>query len=346
MFVRNMFDFKEEEQRRSSQRPERRTTVNAVVHCTEGSSQTTSENHELDVVTGAFGYTGKYITQRLLDGGRRVRTITGHPNRANCFGNQVEIASMDFSDRAGLVRSLRGASVLYNTYWVRFNRGRATFDEAVANSRVLIQAAGEAGVRRIVHLSIANPSLDSRLPYYSGKALVEKAIMDSGLSYAILRPTVIFGIEDILINNIAWFARHFPVFAIPGSGRYQLQPIFVEDLAELATKIAKHESSVVVDAVGPEILAFEDLVRQIAIAIGATPKFIHVSPRTALQMLRFVGPIVGDVILTREEIEGLMANLLVSKQSAMGQTRFTEWLAQNAAVLGKRYTSELRRHYR
>jgi uncharacterized protein YbjT (DUF2867 family) len=304
-----------------------------------------SDVREIDVVTGAFGYTGQYIARRLLDSGRRVRTITGHPKRANSFGNQVEIAPMDFSDRAGLVRSLRGASVLYNTYWVRFNHGRATFDEAVTNSRVLIQAAKEAGVRRIVHLSIANPSLDSHLPYYSGKALVEKAIADSGLSYTILRPTVIFGIEDILINNIAWFARHFPVFAIPGSGRYQLQPIFVEDLAGLAIDSAQQENNLVLDAVGPEAVTFEDLVRQIAIAVGAKPKFIHVSPRAALQMLRFVGPIVGDVILTREEIEGLMADLLVSKQPATGQTRFSAWLSQHAGVLGKRYTSELQRHY-
>jgi len=305
-----------------------------------------SERQELDIVTGAFGYTGKYITRRLLDSGRRVRTITGHPRRANVFANEVDIASMDFSDRAGLVRSLRGASVLYNTYWVRFNYGRATFDEAVTNSRVLIQAAREAGIRRIVHLSIANPSLDSHLPYYSGKALVEKAIEDSGLSYAILRPTVIFGIEDILINNIAWFARHFPVFAIPGSGRYRLQPIFVEDLAELAIHSARQENNVVLDAVGPEIYAFEDLVRQIATAVGAKRKLIHVSPRVALQLLRLVEPIVGDVILTREEVEGLMADLLVSKQPATGATRFSAWLAQNARVLGKRYTSELQRHYR
>ena len=305
-----------------------------------------SEPHELDVVTGAFGYTGKYITRRLLDSGRRVRTITGHPKRANSFGNDVEIASMDFGDRAGLVRSLRGASVLYNTYWVRFNHGRATFDEAVTNSRALIQAATEAGVRRIVHLSIANPSLDSHLPYYSGKAQVEKAIVDSGMSYAILRPTVVFGIEDILINNIAWFARHFPVFAIPGSGRYQLQPIFVEDLADLAINSARQENNLVLDAVGPEIFAFKDLVEQIALAVGAKPRFIHVSPRAALQMLRLVGPIVGDVILTRQEIEGLMANLLVSKHPAPGQTPFSVWLAQNAAVLGSKYTSELQRHYR
>ena len=305
-----------------------------------------SEAHELDVVTGAFGYTGKYIAWRLLDVGRRVRTITGHPHRANGFGNQVEIAPMDFSDRAGLVRSLGGASVLYNTYWVRFDHGRATFDEAVRNSCALIQAAREAGVRRIVHLSIANPSLDSRLPYYSGKALVEKAIIDSGLSYTILRPTVIFGCEDILINNIAWFARHFPVFAIPGSGRYRLQPIFVEDLAELAANSARQESNLVIDAVGPEVFAFEDLVREIAAAVGSNPKFIHVNPGVALQMLRLVGPMFGDVVLTREEIKGLMADLLVSKQPPTGRTRFSAWLAKNAVALGTKYASELQRHYK
>jgi NADH dehydrogenase len=305
-----------------------------------------SEAYELDVVTGAFSYTGKYIARRLLDAGRRVRTITGHPNRANGFANQVEIAPMDFSDRAGLVRSLGGASVLYNTYWVRFDHGRATFDEAVRNSYALIQAARDAGVRRIVHLSIANPSLDSRLPYYSGKALVENAIIDSGLSYTILRPTVIFGTEDILINNIAWFARHFPVFAIPGSGRYQLQPIFVEDLAELAANSAQQEDNLVLDAVGPEIFAFEDLVQEIAAAVGSNSRFIHVNPGVALQMLRLVGPMVGDVVLTREEIEGLMADLLLSKQPATGRTRLSAWLAKNAAALGTRYASELQRHYK
>jgi|SRR5580692_4334997 uncharacterized protein YbjT (DUF2867 family) len=304
-----------------------------------------SEIQELDIVTGAFGYTGKSITRRLLDAGRRIRTITGHPERANGFGKQVEIAPMDFSDRAELVRSLRGASVLYNTYWVRFNHGRATFDEAVANSRALILAAKEAGIRKIVHVSIANPSLDSRLPYYAGKALVEKAIFDSGLSYAILRPTVIFGPEDILINNIAWFTRHLPVFAIPRSGQYQLQPIFVEDLAGLAVAAGRSEGNQELDAVGPEIFTFEDLVTHIAEAIGATPKLIHVSPRSALRMLQIVGRIVGDVILTAEEIEGLMANLLVSKCPPTGKTRFSDWLAKNAPILGTRYVSELRRHY-
>lgn len=301
---------------------------------------------EFDVVTGALGYTGSYITRRLLAAGRRVRTITNHPDRSNSFGGQVEIAPMNFADRETLVRSLSGASVLYNTYWVRFNHGRATFENAVANSRVLIDAAREAGVAKIVHLSIANPALDSHLPYYSGKARVEQAILESHLAYAILRPTVIFGAEDILINNIAWFTRHFPVFAIPGDGKYELQPIFVEDLADLAVREAQNKSDHILDAVGPEKFAFEDLVSQIARAVGAHPRFLYASPRAAVQMLRFVGRVLGDVILTPEEIDGLMTNLLVSKSPPTGRTRFSDWLSQHAATLGSQYSSELQRHYR
>jgi uncharacterized protein YbjT (DUF2867 family) len=305
-----------------------------------------NDSGEFDVVTGAFSYTGKYVTRRLLRAGRRVRTLTGHPNRETEFGEQVEIAPLDFQNPRGLVQSLRGATVLYNSYWVRFSHGRATFDQAVANSRVLIRAAKESGVRRIVHLSIANPTIDSPLPYYSGKAQVERAIIDSGLSYAILRPTVIFGVEDILINNIAWFVRHFPVFAIPGSGQYQLQPIFAEDIADLAVSAARKKDDLILDAVGPEIFTFEDLVRLIAKCVRTKARLVHVRPSFALWMLRLIDPIVGDVILTREEIDGLMANLLVSKEPATGQTRFSEWLAQNASLLGTTYASELARHYR
>ncbi len=305
-----------------------------------------NDTSEFDDVTGAFSYTGKYVTRRLLNTGRRVRTLTGHPDRRNEFGNQVEIAPLDFQKPASLAKSLQGASVLYNSYWVRFKHGQATFDEAVRNSRILIQAAKEAGVRRIVHLSIANPSIDSPLPYYSGKAQVENAITSSGMSYAILRPTVIFGIEDILINNIAWFVRHFPVFAIPGSGQYQIQPIYVEDIASMAVSVARQESNIVIDAVGPEIFRFKDLVQLIATGVGTKPKLVSFRPSASLLLLRLMNPVVRDVILTREEIEGLMSNLLVSRQPATGKMPFTTWLAENASILGSEYTSEVKRHYR
>jgi nucleoside-diphosphate-sugar epimerase len=301
---------------------------------------------ELNAVTGAFGYTGKYITRRLLSMGEGVLTLTGHPTREDPFGDRVSVAPFNFDNQSQLTESLRGATTLFNTYWVRFSHGRVTFDNAVANTKTLIRAAEEAGVRRIVHVSITNASESSPLPYFRGKALLEQAIMQSGLSYAIIRPTVIFGTEDILINNIAWFLRRFPVFAVPGSGDYRLQPIFVEDLTEIAVSAAHRDENLAVDAVGPEVFTFEELVRLIAEKIRSRARIIHLKPGLALFLSGLLGRVLGDVTLTRDELKGLMSNLLVSDSPPTGQTRLTDWLTRNADSLGAKYASELDRHYR
>ena len=304
------------------------------------------ETDELNVVTGAFGYTGKYITRRLLSMGKQVKTLTGHPNRPNLFGDQVRVAPYNFDNQKELIESLRGATTLYNTYWVRFSYGQVTFDQAVENTKTLIKAAEEAGVRRIVHVSITNASEDSPLPYFRGKGLLEKAIIHSRLSYAIIRPTVIFGLEDILINNIAWLLKRFPVFAILGSGDYRLQPVFVEEMAEITVSAAHQDENIIVDAVGPEIYTFDELVRLIADKIQSRAKIIHLRPGLARFLSRLVGYVVHDVVLTRDEVEGLMSNLLVSEGPPMGHTRLSDWLEQNADSVGTRYASELNRHYR
>ena len=304
------------------------------------------ETAGLSAVTGAFGYTGKYIAQRLLSMGKTVKTLTGHPNRPNPFGERVSVAPLNFGNSEELVRSLQGAEVLYNTYWIRFPRGQVTFDKAVENTKTLIKAAEDAGVRRIVHVSITNASADSPLPYFKGKGIVEQAIRSSRLSYAIVRPTVIFGIEDILINNIAWFLKRVPVFAIFGSGAYRIQPIFVEDVAEIAVRAAHQSDNVTLDATGPETITFEGLVRLIANKIGSRARLIHVRPGLALFLSRLMGYAVRDVVLTRDEMEGLMANLLISEGPPMGQTQLSDWLEQNADDIGVSYTSEMSRHYR
>jgi len=304
------------------------------------------ETSEFNVVTGAFGYTGKYITRRLLSMGRRVKTLTGHPDRPSPFGEQVSVAPFNFEEPAALVESLRGAATLYNTYWVRFSHGQVTFEQAIENTKTLITAAEAAGVRRMVHVSIANPAEDSPLPYYKGKALLEKALIQSKLSYAIIRPTVIFGDEDILINNIAWLLRRFPLFAVLGAGDYKIQPIFVEELAELATNAGGQAGNVIVDAAGPEVYTFDALVRLIAKTVRSRARIIHLRPDRALFLSRLIGYLVGDVVLTREEVDGLMSNLLVSGGPPTGRTRLSEWLRQHADTLGARYASEVKKHYR
>ena len=295
-------------------------------------------------VTGAFSYSGKYITKRLLERGEEVITLTGHPNRPDPFGGKVKVYPLDF-DEASMTRSLQGADVLVNTYWVRFDKGENTQPRAVENTRRLINAAKAADVKRIVHISIANPSADSHLPYYWGKAANEKAVMESGLSYAILRPTVLIGKEDILINNIAFLLRRFPIFLIPGDGSYCIQPVYIEDLADLAVEGVYSKDSYVIDAVGPDSYTFKGLVQLIGEKIGAKRPILSVPPRLALLAAQFLSLFIGDVILTPEEVDGLMANLLVSKQPSRGKTAFKDWLERNKSTVGANYASEIKRHY-
>jgi len=302
---------------------------------------------ELHVVTGAFGYSGQYIARRLLDAGHRVRTLTNSPQRANPFGDRVEARLFNFDRPDLLTESLRGAVVLYNTYWVRFNHGDFTFARAVENTRALFAAAKAAGVRRVVHVSITRPTEGSPLEYFSGKAKTERALIDLGPSYAILRPTVLFGKEDILINNIAWALRHFSVFLMFGDGQYRLRPIYVDDLAALAAREGGGTENVVLDAVGPETFTFHELVEMIGEAIGCRRPIVSTPAAIACRLGWLIGKLQGDVMITREEAGGLMAGLLYTDSPASGPTRLTDWVRRHADALGHRYASELaRRHDR
>jgi uncharacterized protein YbjT (DUF2867 family) len=302
--------------------------------------------NDFDVVTGASGYTGRYITRVLLSRGRRVKTLTGHPERANPFAGKIEAVPFNFDRPDELVRSLEGASTIFNTYWIRFPHSGQTFDSAVANTRVMLDAATRAGVAKFVHISVTNPTESSPLPYFRGKARVEAAIEESALSYAIIRPALIFGVEDILLNNIAWMLRRFPFFAIPGRGDYRVQPIFAADLGEIAVDAARDDRRTTLDAVGPEIFTFEEVVRMLASAVRRNARIVHVDPRVALAFAQTVGLFVRDVTLTRDEIRGLMSNLLVTNSTPNAPTRFSEWLRGHADNIGVAYASELARHFR
>lgn len=297
------------------------------------------------VVTGAFGYTGRFITERLLAAGHQVRTLTGHPGRPNPFGKGLEVWPYHFDDVGAMAAAMEGASTFFNTYWVRFPRGGVGFEEAVENSQALFEAAAKAGVERIVHVSITHPSVDSPFGYFRGKALVEEALADTGVPHAVVRPTVVFGRGDVLINNIAWLLRRFPVFPIAGDGAYQVRPVHVADVARLCIDAAGASEEVVVDAVGPETFTFAELVRSIAGAVGARPRFVNVPAGVIPPLSRLLGIAVRDVLLTPEELGGLMAGLVTTDGSPTGHVALTEWLAAYGSTLGTRYASELQRHF-
>jgi len=297
----------------------------------------------IHAVTGAYGFSGKYIARRLLDAGEAVITLTNSLSRRNPFGSGIRAFPLDFDQPDRLAEHLCGVTVLYNTYWVRFNHRLFNHADAVRNTLALFQAAKRAGVERIVHVSITNPSLDSPLEYFRGKAELEKALAELGVSYCILRPAVLFGREDILINNIAWALRRLPVFGVFGDGRYRLQPIYVDDLAALAVQQGQNRENATINAIGPETFTYRELATTIGRIIGRPRPIVSVPPWIGYTVGRLLGALVGDVVITKDEIEGLMADLLYVDAPPAGPTVLSEWAAQHAESLGRRYASELAR---
>jgi uncharacterized protein YbjT (DUF2867 family) len=300
----------------------------------------------MDVVTGAFSYTGRAIAEELLHRGRQVRTLTRRHPREDPLKGRIDEAILQFDDPAVLRRSLSGVDTLYNTYWVRYARGATTFERAVANTRALFAAAADAGVRRVVHLSVTNPTLDSPLPYFRGKAQTEADVAASGLPYAIVRPTLVFGANDILINNIAWALRRFPIFPISGDGSYGVQPIAVHDVAAICADAGETTDNLVVDAAGPEVFAYRELVRTVADALGSHSRIVASPHRLAALLANLVGAIHRDIALTSDELAGLEASLLISHQPPLGATDFRAWITATAPTIGHAYASELARNFR
>ena len=304
----------------------------------------TASDTGLDVVTGAFSYSGRAIAKALLANGRSVRTVTGHPGRG-AAQSEIEVRPLDFDDPVGLVESLRGATTLYNTYWVRFARDHVNHELAVANSRALFFAAKRAGVQRIVHISITNPNAGSPFPYFRGKALVERALAESEVSYAVLRPAILFGGNGVLLNNIAWLLRRLPIFAIGGDGNYRIRGIHVDDLAQLCVEVGSKSGNSVTNAVGPERPTFNELVASIRDAVGARSRIVHVPGISVPAFSSMLGLLLHDVLLTRDEYQAMASGLADSDGPATGSTRVSTWISECGTDLGLHYANELTRHF-
>jgi NADH dehydrogenase len=301
---------------------------------------------ELHVVTGAFGYSGQRIAERLLEAGERVRTLTDSPSRSSPLRGRIEVHAFNFDRSKRLEEALRGAAVLYNTYWVRFNQRRPRsfrFARAVENTRELFAAAKRAGVGRVVHVSIANASPDSPFDYFRGKAKLEKELRDSGLAHTILRPALLFGGDDVLINNLAWLLRRFPAVPVFGDGQYRVQPIHVDDLAALAVEEGRARENRTLDAVGPETYTFVGLMEELSRALGVRRLLVPVPPALGLASAWLLGKLLRDVVVTRDEVAGLMQELLYTGAKPTGSIRLSEWARTHAATLGLRWSSELGR---
>lgn len=297
-------------------------------------------------VTGAFGFTGRAIATRLLEAGCDVVTLSRRSGAGDSLAARITLHQMGATLPADLARHLAGVDTLFNTYWLRFPRGRSTFEGAVARTAGLLAAAREAGVRRVVHVSVVNASPDADTPYVRAKAALEGVVRASGLEWVIVRPTLTYGPGDILINNLAWALRRLPVYGMPGFGRYTVQPVHVDDVARICVEAASGGLGRVLDAAGPEILEYRQFVALIREAIGSRSIVVPMPALAVLAAARVLGLIVRDVVLTRDEIRELTSSLLTSAQPPLGEIRLSDWTRANADTLGRRWASELARNYR
>lgn len=291
-------------------------------------------------VTGAFSFTGREITLELLRRGDSVRTLSRADVRDDPLRSLIDVVPLVF-DPPMLRTSLSGVETLYNTYWVRFERPGVTYSNAVANTVRLFEAARDVDVRRIVHVSVSNADQADDLPYFAGKHHIENWLAASGIEHTIVRPTLIFGPQDILINNLAWMLRRTPLFLIPGPGDYRVQPVSVGDVA----RIAIETSAGVVDAAGPETMSFAALVSAIRDAVHGRARIATAPRLLGLTVSSILGRLLSDVIVTGDELEGLSRSLLVTESEPRGTERFSDWLHEQAGGLGRSYESELRRNY-
>jgi uncharacterized protein YbjT (DUF2867 family) len=297
------------------------------------------------VVTGAFSFTGSYVAQALLRSGETVRTLSRRPDEGHPLADQVGFGRLQFDDPGALARDLRGAETLFNTYWVRYPRGTTTWQSVLENTRTLLRAAARAGVRKVVQFSVSNASESSPYGYFRAKALAERALHESGLRHAIVKPTLVFGRGELLLGNIAWTLRRSPVFLVPTGGRYAVQPVAVEDVAELALELARSDDNQEIDAAGPDVYSFAELVAAVRGAIGSRSRIVRCPRAAVLAAARAGSLLLGDTLVQRDELAALRDDLLVSREPPRATARLEDWLAEQGSTLGRSFVSERKRNW-
>ncbi len=294
------------------------------------------------VITGAFSYTGAAVAEELLRRGWRVHTLTNRSAPPGC--DHISAAPLRF-DPEHLRQQFADADLFINTYWIRLPWRGHTFGRAVENSKMLLGAARDAGVERTVHLSVSNAEQGTNLGYYAGKDRVESYIEAEIDNYAIVRPTLVVGPNDVLSNNIAWFLRRFPFFPVPDGGNCRLQPITLSDAARIIVDAAEARGNQRIDAAGPDIMSFRDYLALLQKACGVRRWRPSVPGWLCLLMLKPIELLLRDIVLTKEELQGLQQELLLSREAPLGTASVEQWLMENGDIMGRAYVNDLRRHF-
>ena len=245
-------------------------------------------------VTGAFSYTGRYLTRRLLDAGYNVINLSGNPRPEAVASfteeertHRLSSVPLDFSQTCpsfsasastaassatSLPAALEGVDVLFCTYWIRFAVDGDSHTKAADRVAGLFDLAKRVGVGKVVFSSHTQATESSPFTYIAGKARAAAALRAAGVPYGIVRPCGIFGdtpLESILMNNAAWVLRRSPLFLLAGDGAHQFQPIHVRDMADLMFDVGTGGGVADErDACGPDVPTARELFSAIGKAVG------------------------------------------------------------------------------
>jgi NADH dehydrogenase len=297
------------------------------------------------ILTGAFSYTGRYIGQELLRRRIPFQSLTNHPRPSIFPSASIPVAPLQFQDASLLISTLRKSTILVNTYWIRYPAKGISHETAVQNIGFLVQCAKQAGIQKIIHISVSNPSIESQLSYFKGKAEAEEIIQQSGIPYTILRPTLVFGKEDVLLHNIAWLLRHFPFFVFSSPSTCWIQPISAEEVGYFAVESIHSYTNQTIDVAGPEVVSMKEMVQKIGHACGYPRPMYSTSLGITMVAVRILNVMLHDRIITKEEILGLLKNHLASSQPPLGRVSFTDWLMQEGSSLCSHYINDYKRFF-
>lgn len=281
------------------------------------------------LVTGAFGNTGSKIAQLLRADGREVRTITAH---APTERGGIEV--FGFDDQ----RAFDGVDTFVNTFWMRTGDPGShgtRYSEAVARAEQLITSAAAAGVRRIVHLSVAHADhpAGAKYPYFVAKARIERLLRDTEVAHTIVRPALIFGGTSGMVEQLAMVLRRAPVFGVAGDGQYRVRPVHVDDVARLCATHIDGPDSVTLDAVGPDRPTFDELVRLVAAALGRRARIVHLPAGLVIAAGRLLGVVARQDLLTGDELRSTMEGLADTDGPSTGTVSLAAWLTEHGATL-------------
>lgn len=289
------------------------------------------------VVTGAFGNIGAAAAAVLAARGWRVVTLT---NRPAASASVATAHPLRF--HASYLRGvIAGAEAFVNTYWVRLPSHGAGFEEAVANSRLLAEAARDAGVARFVQVSVTHASPDSPSPYYAGKARVDTHVAATFRSHAVVRPTLVVGPKDVLTGNMAWFLRRSPVIPVP-KGEHPVQPVTLDDVGRLIADRVEAGDSGITEAAGPERFTFRGWLELLARALGLRRRFFAVPASLFLAATGLAGLVLRDTVVSRDELRSLARGSLVPEGPPTCPTPASAWLMAHGRTLGIRFVNDRR----